>query len=249
MKKQWIASWKERGVAGSTKDKRLVLLMEDYDYVLTFEELNDNKYSELGRFKVPSNTSGNNIKLINGFFHKAQTLKTKTYAGKDKAPEPVLIDLMMPIFEQGGVVNALRLYSVNKDDGTGKLKRETVLAVYKFNSYETYKEINNKFPEKGMLKSIPSEYVVCGIKFNPLPITNGSFVYNDVATIDSIAATLDALEAAKVYEVLHKHYVAMATDDGSSAVQSTSSAAPAPAPAAEVPKANTDDLEDDEFPF
>ena len=43
-----------------------------------------------------------------------------------------------------------------------------------------------------------------------MPITNGSFVYNDCAIIDSIAHALDASEAARIWHATIKQLDAMA---------------------------------------
>lgn len=197
MRTQWIKSWKERGVQGVSADKRLVLSMEDYDYSFRIEELVENKYEERGKIVIPHQSS-DVMKLLQGFFHKAQTLKSKVFTAADKAPAPVLFDITMPIFKNGSV-EALRFTSVNKDDGSGKIKRETVLAIYNYPSYDAFKEYNNKIPEKGQLKAIPRDYVVAGIKLSNMPITNGSFVYDDCAVLDSIAHALDAAEAARIW--------------------------------------------------
>jgi hypothetical protein len=197
MRTQWIASWKERGVQGVSADKRLVLVMEDYDYAFRIEELVENKYEERGKIVIPHQSS-DIMKLLQGFFHKAQTLKSKVFTAVDKAPAPVLFDITMPIFKNG-TVEALRFTSVNKDDGSGKIKRETVLAIYRYPSYDSFKEYNNKKVESGQLRPIPKDYIVAGIKLSNMPITNGSFVYNDCAVLDSIAHALDSAEAARIW--------------------------------------------------
>ena len=203
---QWIASWKERGMNGAP-DKRLVLVMEDYDYAFKMEELVENKYVERGKIVIPHQSTDMN-RLLQGFFHKLQTLKSKTFTAGDKAPAPVLFDVTLPIFKNGSV-DVLRFTSVNLVEGD-KFKRESILYIYKFPSYEVYKDINAKIPERGQLKVIPSEYLVSSIKFSNMPITNGSFVYNDCAIIDSIAHALDASEAARIWHATVKQLDAMA---------------------------------------
>ena len=92
---QWIASWKERGMNGAP-DKRLVLVMEDYDYAFKMEELVDNKYVERGKIVIPHQSTDMN-RLLQGFFYKLQTLKSKTFTAGDKAPAPILFDVTLPI--------------------------------------------------------------------------------------------------------------------------------------------------------
>lgn len=219
MRTQWIKSWKERGVQGVSADKRLVLSMDDYDYSFRIEELVENKYEERGKIVIPHQSS-DVMKLLQGFFHKAQTLKSKVFTAADKAPAPILFDITMPIFKKDSV-EALRFTSVNKDDGSGKIKRETVLAIYRYPSYDAFKEYNNKIPEKGQLRAIPRDYIVAGIKFSSLPITNGSFVYNDCAVLDSIAHTLDAAEMARIWHPVVRQLDKLGEENGQSQQQSS----------------------------
>ena len=243
MRTQWIASWKERGVQGVSADKRLVLVMEDYDYAFRIEELVENKYEERGKIVIPHQSS-DIMKLLQGFFHKAQTLKSKVFTAVDKAPAPVLFDITMPIFKNGSV-EALRFTSVNKDDGSGKIKRETVLAIYRYPSYDSFKEYNNKKVESGQLRSIPKDYIVAGIKLSNMPITNGSFVYNDCAVLDSIAHALgdeaNAQKQAGGYSSSDNVDTSRQSSHNSSSDMSAPVTGSEPAPTLSEP--------DDEYPF
>ena len=256
MRTQWIASWKERGTQGVSPDKRLVLLMEDYDYVFRFEELVDSKYVEKARILIPHQSS-DTMKLLQGFFHKAQTLKSRTFTNSDKAPAPVLFDLTMPIFKRD-CVEALRFTSVNKDDGSGKIKRESVLSLYKYPNYDSFKEYNNKVPEKGQLKAIPKDYILAGIKLSNMPITNGSFVYDDCAVLDSIASTLDYAELARVWHPVVKQLNLVGDDSNATQQQATgynsnsdvdTSSQSINTPIEEANNAPSLDEPEDEYPF
>lgn len=252
-KKQWIKSWKVRGT-GNTPDKRIVLYMDGYDYIFSFESLTpEKKYNQDCEFKVPS--SGDNIiKLTHGLLFKAQTLKSKTFVQKDKAPAPVLIDYSMSVFTQDSKIDMLRIFSVNKQV-EGKTVRRTFICVYKFDSYDAFKDVMYKNVSSTELRTIPEAYRKGMIELSIMPITNGTFVSADTAMIDDIASTVATCEAAKHMHTVSKYITNIGEEENKeektyNSSESTSSSNThddtdfKPANATEAAP-----IEDDEFPF
>lgn len=251
-KLQWLKSWRIKG-SNNTPDKRITLMLSDYDYLIKMETLgSENKYVEDATLLIPS-SSDNVQKLTHGFFYKAQMLKSKTYTAAGKTPDPVLIDYTLPIFTKD-TVEMLRLFSVNRE-ANGKYVRRTFIAIYHFDSYQDFKDVMQKSHDnKTGLRSIPEAKKKASIELSTMPATGGTFVSSDVMLIDDIASVLAATEAAKATVILKNHFDKLEeAKDNSPQGSYESKPKPEPAPSTDIENefASTAPApaDDDEFPF
>lgn len=234
--KQWITSWTERG-NDQTPAKRLVAYLDEYDLILEFSTLQGESYKPDAAFKVAL-TPQNVVKLTQGLFNRATTIKSKIFVKEGQTIPIVLTDLLCPIFTANSV-NALRIVSTNTIKDNGKPERHTYLSYYEFPSYDSYKTETQKQVEKNTVLKIDDQYRKAFIKLNAMPITNGSYIYNDVATLENIGEVISTLHSAKILECGTSYYKNLRDKPAETEVINTKS----------TTTVHVSDSNDDDFPF